>query len=205
MSRVLLTAFEPFGDWQSNASWQLVVELTKNLPPTPEVVTRLYPVEFSELARKLEEDLAGEFDYAIHLGQNQNAATLELERFALNVGVERDTGSREFPLVEHGPAAYASPLPLEDLANGMRRIGAPARVSYHAGVYCCNAVYYHCQHLCRQNGLPTQAVFIHVPVTPQQAAEAEGFHGPSLDSTRGSAAMRYLLDQLAAKGPRPRV
>lgn len=200
-----MTAFEPFGAWRANASWQLLVELTKDLPQSPEVVTRLYPVEFSQLAKKLEEDLAGDFDYALLLGQNEKASGLELERFALNIGRERSGSNSEFDLAPHGPAAYRSELPLEEWVEGIRRTGTPASISNYAGDYCCNAVYYHCSHLCRRNEISTQSVFIHVPITPQQAAEQPEHQGPTLETSRGVTALRYLLDQLVQRGPRPKM
>ena len=43
MTRVLLTAFQPYEGWQTNASWLALVELTRDLPDQPMVTTRLYP------------------------------------------------------------------------------------------------------------------------------------------------------------------
>ena len=69
MPRVLLTAFEPYDRWKANASWLALVELTRNLPEQPQVTTRLYPVDFSEMKERLEADLSAKFDFALHVGQ----------------------------------------------------------------------------------------------------------------------------------------
>ncbi len=49
MTRVLLTAFEPYDTWKANASWLALVDLTSDLPSQPQVTTRLYPVDFDQL------------------------------------------------------------------------------------------------------------------------------------------------------------
>lgn len=83
--RVLLTAFGPFGHWVDNASWQAIVEFTKEIPEDPVVVTRRYPVDFDHVKQSLAMDLAGGFDFAIHLGQAAGRSHIHLEAAALNV------------------------------------------------------------------------------------------------------------------------
>lgn len=83
--KVLLTAFGPFGPWRENASWLALVELTKAIPDDVELVTRRYPVDFDQVANQLTLDLAGGFDYAIHLGQAAGRTHLCLEAVAINV------------------------------------------------------------------------------------------------------------------------
>jgi pyrrolidone-carboxylate peptidase len=51
MARVLLTAFGPYGSWESNASWLALTELTRELPSLPQVTTRLYPTDYLSLGR----------------------------------------------------------------------------------------------------------------------------------------------------------
>ena len=57
MTRVLLTAFEPYGPWTENAAWMLLQHLTQKLPTEPQITTRLYPVEFAALRECLSSDL----------------------------------------------------------------------------------------------------------------------------------------------------
>ncbi len=197
MSQVLITAFEPFGTWDSNSSWQALVELTKNLPDVPTVVTRLYPVEFDAVREKLQEDLTADFDYAFLLGQSQLACGLEFERMAVNVGIEPGSSAPPFSLVQDGPPAYQSRLPLATWVDELRSQGIPASVSHHAGEYCCNAAFYWCEHICRQKGLKTNTTFIHVPATPRQAAnQVQSI--PSMDSSSVAVALRHILGRAAA-------
>ncbi|MEM9658078.1 MAG: pyroglutamyl-peptidase I, partial [Planctomycetota bacterium] len=60
MTRLLLTAFEPYADWSDNASWLVIERLTRDLPVDPQITTRLYPVAFSAMRERLETDLSDE-------------------------------------------------------------------------------------------------------------------------------------------------
>src|SRR5262245_20545381 len=100
-SRVLITAFEPYDGWQSNARWLALVELTKQLPTEPKVTTRLYPVDFDRVRAKLEDDLRAGFDVAIHLGQAPGIAAVHLEMMAINIRRElQSTSDIDPPLSE---------------------------------------------------------------------------------------------------------
>lgn len=199
LTRVLITAFEPFGTWDSNSSWPALVELTRNLPESPTVVTRLYPVEFEAIRKKLEEDLTADYDLVILLGQSQHACGLEFERVAVNVGIEPSSPTRPFAVEDQGSAAYQSQLPLETWVSEICSQGIPATVSHHAGEYCCNAAFYWCEHISRQRSLKTKSTFVHIPVTPRQAAQ-QAQKIPSMDSIAVATALRHVLDRAAAVG-----
>jgi len=40
MTSVLITAFEPYDRWKTNASWLALIQMTQNLPEQPEITTR---------------------------------------------------------------------------------------------------------------------------------------------------------------------
>ena len=69
MLSVLITAFEPYDRWPENSSWLALVELTRDLPTNLKVVTRRYPVDFEAARSRLLDDLAANYDFALHLGQ----------------------------------------------------------------------------------------------------------------------------------------
>jgi pyroglutamyl-peptidase len=197
MPSVLLTAFEPYGPWPANASWLCLQELTHELPTTPALTTRLYPVDFAKVRERLTADLEAGFDYALHLGQDPGATHVQLEMFGLNIGGERaDSPEALRPLEAAGPAAYCSTLPLAAWATRLQQSGIPARVSFHAGTYLCNATLYWTHYLCEQLGRRTPAAFIHLPLETSQAA-AESRPMPSLPATITAAAVRMILAELA--------
>ena len=85
MTTVLLTAFEPYDRWPENASWLALVELTRDLPAEPHVVTRRYPVDFDAARARLFDDLAANYDFALHLGQSPGSSRVHLEAIGVNV------------------------------------------------------------------------------------------------------------------------
>jgi len=143
MTRVLLTAFEPYGPWTENAGWVLLQHLVQQLPSEPKVTTRLYPVDLATLRTRLSSDLRSHYDVALLLGQSPGSARFALESIAVNVALSAGALPEEATqLAADGPVAYRSSLPLEDWSRALRCQGIPATVSHHAGTYLCNAAFY---------------------------------------------------------------
>jgi pyroglutamyl-peptidase len=196
MKTVLITAFEPYDRWPVNSSWEALVALTRELPEWPKVVTRRYPVDFEKTQQKLAEELEGDFDYAIHLGQAPGSARIHLEAVAVNIAGHSQQSPEDFqPLVEDGPAAYRTDLPLAAWAAKLRSANIPVQVSYHAGTYLCNAIYYLSQHLAAERKLRTKSLFIHLPFTPEQVL-TERSDVASLPTSTCVEALRLILEDL---------
>jgi pyroglutamyl-peptidase len=196
MPTVLLTAFEPYDRWPDNASWLALVELTRELPPGPKVTTRRYPVDFDVARSRLFDDLAANYDYALHLGQAPGISRIHLEAIGVNIGGHSSQTPDQFqPLVAGGSPAHQSSLPLADWAAKIRDLGIPCQVSYHAGTYLCNALLYLTHHIVQEQRLKTRATFIHLPLAPQQVL-AERQDWPSLPSTQCAEAIRMILQAI---------
>jgi pyroglutamyl-peptidase len=170
------------------------------LPPDPRVTTRLYPVNYVAMREQLEVDLEDHYDVVLHLGQAPGAAEIRLEAISLNVGQDEDDPEGGFfELVDDGPAAYRSELPLDGWARELREAGLPAVVSHHAGIYLCNAALYLTHHLIAERGLATRAGFIHVPLDP---AQLDGnAHIPSLPAIASASALKLILQRVARNSP----
>jgi len=198
MARVLITAFGPYGPWTENSSWLALVELTRHLPATPAITTRLYPVDFAAVSERLAQDLPGH-DYALHLGQAPGATCVQLEAIGINVGAASIQETEQpRPLVADGPVAYQSQLPLGNWADLLRQAGIPACVSYHAGTFLCNATLYFSHHLCVCRGWTTKVAFLHLPLTiPQALRGVRAEPLPAMPSSVAADAIRLILDQLA--------
>lgn len=196
MSRVLLTAFEPYDRWKANSSWLALVQLTQDLPKEPHITTRLYPVDFATLQARLAEDLAENFDYALHLGQAPGSSRIQLEAIGLNIGGSSSQSPDQYrPLVDNGPVAYRTALPLSDWAVKLRRAGIPAQVSFHAGTYLCNATLYLTHYLIERSSVKTQSAFIHLPLDVSQVVNEP--HGTaSLPVSVSAQAVQLILEEL---------
>jgi pyroglutamyl-peptidase len=195
MPRILVTAYGPYDDWTENVSWLVLQELTRALPADSPVTTRLYPVDFSTVKTRLASDLCDGYDVAIHLGQAPGRATIALEAVGLNLA--RDRGQRAdeaMPLMDDGPAAYCSRLPLGRWAEMLRDTGIPAEVSHHAGTYLCNAALYLSHYYAERAGRQARATFLHLPLDPTQVI-ACGRELPSLPAAVSARAVAMLIEK----------
>jgi pyroglutamyl-peptidase len=198
MTTVLITAFEPYGQWDTNASWLCLMELTRQLPAAPVLTTRRYPVDFVSTRERLEADLRGNYDFALHLGQAPGSAAIRLEQFAVNIGQLPGQSAEEFfPLCTGGPAAYRSTLPLDDWSRRLRSAGIPAAVSHHAGTYLCNATLYWSHYLAERHGWKTRSAFVHLPLETSQCLGG-GAIQPSLPAAMMAQGVLTILDELAS-------
>jgi pyroglutamyl-peptidase len=111
------------------------------------------------------------------LGQAGGRSDLSLERVAINVDDARiadNAGAQpiDMPVLESGPAAYFSTLPIKAIVHGLRAAGLPASVSQSAGTFVCNHLFYGLQH--RLAGSGVRSGFLHIPYLPEQAARSSG-------------------------------
>jgi pyroglutamyl-peptidase len=197
MPTVLITAFDAYDCWEQNSSWLALIELTRNLPDQPVVTTRRYPVEFSSMRERLAADLEANYDFALHLGQAPGKGRIELEAIGLNVAGNGAASPGEFGrLIDDGPVAYQSNLPLGDWATKLRKAGIPCQVSHHAGTFLCNATLYLSQFLAQQMALKTRSTFIHLPLDISQALETPRDIA-TMPAVTMAAAVRLILDEMA--------
>jgi pyroglutamyl-peptidase len=191
---VLVTAFEPYGRWPVNASCLALAELSRGMPSSPQITTRVLPVDFDVVKGRLAEDLGADYDYVLHLGQAPGSARIQLESIGLNIACE-ETAGLDRRLCDDGPLAYRSTLPLFEWAEIIRAAGIPAEVSFHAGTYLCNAALYLTHYYIERMALKSQAAFIHLPLDATQVIhEKEGI--PSLSASLTAKAICVLLESL---------
>lgn len=189
MTRILLTAFEPYDRWPDNSSWLALVDLTGWYDGTAELSSRRYPVDLSGMSDQLRKDIQEDYDFALHMGQSPGSTVIKLESVGLNV---RSDGT---PLIAEAPAAYRSPLALEPCCERLVDAGIPCQVSHHAGTYLCNAALYLSQHYTESLGKHTRSMFVHLPLTPAQAAR-DGSGLASMSTPMASAALALILETL---------
>jgi pyroglutamyl-peptidase len=191
VTRILITAFEPYDRWPANSSWLALMDLTRWYDGDAEITTRRYPVDLSRMSENLRKDLQANFDFAIHLGQSPGSTIIKLESVGLNV---RSNGS---PLISNAPEAYRSGLLLEPCHRELVAAGIPSEISHHAGTYLCNAALYLSQHYSKSYGLRTKSLFLHIPLAPSQAASDKGSPA-SMSTPMASAAVAMVIQNLQA-------
>jgi pyroglutamyl-peptidase len=126
------------------------------------------------------------------------AATVNLERVAINVADARipyNCGSQpvDRTIVDDGPVAYWSRLPLRRLLGALRAAGVPSIISNSAGTFGCNHVFYELMHYLDTTESDNPAGFIHVPALPEQVAD-KGTPSMGLETT--VMALSVVLEEL---------
>ncbi len=169
-SSVLLTGFEPFTTGQG-------LELTHN--PTADIALRVadrveavvgavLPVSYARTPPALQALFEAHQPRAwVGLGYAPHRETLDIEQLAVNVAhaVRGDNdGARPVmgEVVAGGPPAHRTRLDIPAAIATFADHAVEATVSFHAGTFMCNQVFYLGCHRCEGGSLDI-AAFIHVP------------------------------------------
>ncbi len=183
MRRLLITGFEPFGGDAVNSSW----EVCKAMPDTIrdwKVYRMQIPVAFGRGADEAIHDVRPIDPCAvICLGQAAGRTAVTPEMFALNLRYAEKPDAdgcipHDQPCLAEGPLALKTTLEIREMTAAIREAGIPAQVSYSAGTYVCNDLYY--RMLWNFRGSPFRVIFIHLPLLPEQTAK--GCPGEGLPS-----------------------
>jgi pyroglutamyl-peptidase len=181
---ILITGFEPFGGETENPSWEAVRRLEGEKIDGHKLVPRLMPCVFGKAIARLEEEIeAVDPSIVICVGQAGGRAEISLERVAINLEDARipdNSGAQPLdrPVIEDGPAAYFSGLPVKAILRDLIEADIPAALSQTAGTFVCNHIFYGACHATQKRRRKIRAGFIHIPFSPAQAARNPG--SPSL-------------------------
>lgn len=176
--RVLLTGFEPFGNYKENSSWAVAEKVAACGVCNANVMARRLPVSFAGVAKALR-DAVEECspDVIVMLGQSANIDYVKLERIAINMmdSAKPDNDGYipdEVPIYTDGAAALFTNTDIKDLRRVVEELGIPVKVSNSAGLYVCNRTYYEALRLCNERpGM--KALFVHLPLYEGQPSAAE--------------------------------
>ena len=193
MTTILLTGFEPFGTATSNPSGEIVKQISGE-----NVVTAILPVAYAQSAEHLLSLIEQHNpDVVICLGQAEGRTQITPEKVAINLDDARLADNEgvlrsDVKIIEHGPDAYFSTLPVKDMVEAMKAQGIPAAVSLSAGAFLCNHVFYVAQN--KFAGSNVRSGFVHVPLMDSQAPEFPGL--PTMPLDQMVTAVRAMLEVL---------
>ncbi len=173
MKQLLITGFEPFGGESENASWQAVKLLPEKIGEY-KLIKAEVPVVFGKAGGyviSLAEQIGP--DAILCTGQAAGRDRLTPEYAALNVRhaeLRDNGGSRPAlePVNARGENAYFSTMDVYSLAQAAKAAGVRAGVSFHAGTFVCNDLFYTLLH---RFGGSLPVGFVHVPPAPDHLNE----------------------------------
>lgn len=180
MKTVLITAFEPFEGETINPSWEAVRQLDGKVIGGAKVVARQLPVVFGHALEKLWQAMDEiQPQRILAVGQAGGRSDFSVERVAINVDDARIPDNQnnqpvDEPVINDGPAAYFSTLPIKAIVAAVREAGIPASVSQTAGTFVCNHVMYGLLHRLHTRENAARGGFIHLPYLPEQAVKHPG-------------------------------
>ena len=193
MTTILLTGFEPFGTATSNPSGEIVKQINGE-----NIVTAILPVAYAQSAERLLSLIEQHNpDVVICLGQAEGRTQITPEKVAINLDDARLADNEgvlrnDVKIIEHGPDAYFSTLPVKDMVEAVKTQGIPAAVSLSAGAFLCNHVFYVAQN--KFAGSNVRSGFVHVPLMDSQAPEFPGL--PTMPLDQMVIAVRAMLEVL---------
>ena len=162
--------------------------------PDLHVVTRELPVSYDGSSAALHAALQEvQPDALISLGVAVGRDAVSLEQVAINLDsadIEDNDGDRrcDEPIAPGGQEAYFSSLPVRASFERLRAAREPVEISYTAGTYVCNHVFYEGQRISRELGLSIPTGFVHVPATRADGEDAtEGVEMTAHRDTGGVA------------------
>ena len=176
MKTILITGFEAFGGGKINPSWEAVKQLDQLIIDGHQLIARQLPCSFTESSEhltKLLEELQPQI--VLNIGQAGGRLDISLERVAINLDDARiadNLGAQPIDqtIIKDAPNAYFTNLPLKALLQVARNNGIPASISYSAGTFVCNHVFYTLMHWINTVNPAIKGGFIHIPYLPEQAA-----------------------------------
>ncbi|GAP14803.1 pyroglutamyl-peptidase I [Longilinea arvoryzae] len=202
MKTILVTGFEPFGGSAVNPSQQVASAVNGERMSECRVVSQILPVDRIHGPEAL---LAAIADYhpdaVLCLGEADRRTSISIERIAINLmdyRIPDNLGEQiqDLPILQDGPAAYFSSLPVREIYAAILAAGIPAELSLSAGAFLCNQVFYMGRHSVARQEIPIPLGFIHLPALPEQVALAPAPFA-SMSYETSLRAIRLALEVIA--------
>lgn len=185
--KILVTAFDPFGEEQTNPALEAVKLLPEKIGE--HTITKLeIPTVFNESVDVIKQQLKIEtYDAVLAIGQAGGRFALTPERVGINIDDARiadNKGNQPIDKViqQNGAPAYFSNMPVKRLTQAIKDAGVPASLSNSAGTFVCNHVLYQLGYLHATTFPHIQFGFIHVPFIPEQVTNKPNTPSMALDT-----------------------
>jgi pyroglutamyl-peptidase len=172
---VLVTGFEPFGNYTVNPSQLIAETLNGSTFNDVDIVGVVLPVDFNESV-KMTTDAIQHYhpDLVMSLGLNARSQAIRVEKIGVNLKrYQKDDGTWSFPrrIDASGPFLRFSSLNTVAIVRKIKESNISVQQSYFAGTYVCNALFYQLLGYVSEQNSSRKVGFIHVPLLDSQDPE----------------------------------
>ena len=164
---ILITGFKPFHIYPINPSEIIVEELNGSSINNYTIIGKVLPIDF-EIAPYIVRQAIEEYQPSmiINLGLAPNETTIRLETLAINIQYDPyvDNPFQTLKKVkDNGPILLKSNLDIRRSYSALKEENIPVKITYSAGWYLCNTVFYDTMYYLKNRDMDTPAGFIHLP------------------------------------------
>ena len=194
---ILLTGFAPFDGEAINPSWEAVRGFQAQQISGHVIHCVQLPTEFANASMVLTRQLHTlQPSLCLCVGQAGGRALISLEKVAINfrhARISDNAGMRpqHQAIQMNSPTAYFANYDFSDALTRLSDAGIPAEMSFSAGAFVCNEVFYA---LCQVQALQPQLLgtFVHIPFAPEQVLNKPG--APSMPRETVEKALVLLIE-----------
>ena len=194
---ILLTGFAPFDGELINPSWDAVRGFHAQDIAGHVIHCVQLPTEFGKASAILTTQLnLLQPSLCLCVGQAGGRCLISLEKVAINfrhARISDNAGMRpQYQAIQiNSPTAYFANFDFSDALTRLSDAGIPAEMSFSAGAFVCNEVFYA---LCQVQALRPnmQGTFVHIPYAPEQVLDKPG--APSMPRETVEKALVLLIE-----------
>lgn len=174
--KVLITGFDPFGGETINPAFEALKSLPDEILDY-HIITLEIPTVFDKSIRVLSEAISKhQPEIVVCVGQAGGRFGITPEYVAININearIEDNDGNQpsDEAIESNGPNAYFTNLPVKAIVKKLIDQSIPSSLSYTAGTFVCNHVFYGLMHLITTHTPTIRGGFIHVPYLPEQVLD----------------------------------
>ena len=199
--KILLTAFDPFGEDKVNPALE-AVKIVDTSKIDAEVIKLEVPTVFHKSIEKVQAAMREHKpDVVLCIGQAGGRFALTPERVAINLDdarIKDNEGNQpvDVAIFPDGAPAYFSNLPIKAMVEYIKEAGLPASVSNSAGTFVCNHLMYGVLYTIAKEFPEARGGFMHVPFIPEQVVARNNTPAMALtDIAKGiEAGLKAIVD-----------
>jgi pyroglutamyl-peptidase len=193
----VVQGFGPFGEFPANPSQILVDALGARSGPglVTEVVTVSREQVVTAVSKLMEQHRPTVW---LGVGLAAGRPALSLEAVAVNLADWSEEHAdadgvvvTRRPVVEGGPAAHLTTLPVGEILTAWRDAGIPGYLSQTAGSYLCNLSFFAAAQAAVDLGIACRVGFVHLPLLPGQVTRPD--RQPSMAASLQAAGIDAVL------------